>query len=128
MGSTVELTDVLLVVSNNDMRVGQPLVAGARVVAEVVEHGRDDKVIVFKYKAKTRYRRKRGHRQEYTRLAIRHILTGDEPRQVGAKPARRPSARATAKAAARPKTTARAKKAQASKPTKAKTQKQRGRE
>jgi len=79
VGSVVELTDVLLVANDNgDVKVGMPLVEGARVIARVVEHGKADKVVVFKYKAKTRYRRKRGHRQLYTRLAIEEILTGEE--------------------------------------------------
>ncbi len=78
VGSTVELNDVLLVADNGDVRVGTPTVEGARVVAEVLEHGRGKKLLVFKYKAKTRYRRKRGHRQGYTRLAIRRIVTGPE--------------------------------------------------
>ncbi len=57
-----------------DVAVGQPLVAGAKVVADVVMHGKGDKIIVFKYKPKTRYRRKIGHRQRFTRLAIREIV------------------------------------------------------
>ena len=58
------------------MAVGHPLIAGAKVVAEVVEHGKGEKIIVFKYKAKTRYRRKTGHRQRFTRLAIKRIVGG----------------------------------------------------
>lgn len=76
----VEITDILLVAHDGEVRLGQPLIPGARVIAEVVEQGRADKVIVFKYKAKTRYRRKLGHRQPYTRLAIRHILTEETER------------------------------------------------
>jgi large subunit ribosomal protein L21 len=53
--------------------VGTPVVDGARVLAEVLEHGRDKKILVFKYKNKTRYRRRYGHRQDFTRLAIRQI-------------------------------------------------------
>ena len=94
VGDTVELLDVLLVADGDEVTVGQPTVAGARVIAEVVEHGRDKKIVVFKYKAKTRYRKKIGHRQAYTRLAIRQILTGREPEAVAvaeapAKPRRR---------------------------------------
>lgn len=66
---------MLLVAGNGDVQVGTPTVGGACVVAEVVEHGRDRKIRVFKYKAKTRYRRRQGHRQGYTRLAIRQIIT-----------------------------------------------------
>ena len=72
-GSRVELRDVLLVSSDGSVTVGTPTVDGAFVVAEVVEHGRGKKVINFKYKAKVRYRRKRGHRQGYTRLSIQEI-------------------------------------------------------
>ena len=78
VGSTIELNDVLLVASTQDTKVGQPLVEHARVVAEVMEQNRGAKEIIFKYKSKTRYRRKIGHRQSYTRLAIRRILIGDE--------------------------------------------------
>ena len=56
------------------MQIGNPFVDGARVMAEVLEHGRDRKILVFKYKNKTRYRRRHGHRQGFTRLAIRQIL------------------------------------------------------
>jgi large subunit ribosomal protein L21 len=90
VGATVELRDVLLVGDDNKVEVGQPLVDGARVIAEVVGHGRGDKVTVFTYTAKTRQRRKRGHRQPYTRLAIRHILLGGEvPPAPEEKPKRR---------------------------------------
>jgi len=93
VGAVVELSDVLLVADGDDVTVGQPLVDGARVVAEVVEHGRGPKIIVFKYKNKTRYRRRTGHRQSYTRLAIRQILVGAEPAAVAAPTkARRPRA------------------------------------
>ncbi len=54
VGSTVEMTDVLLIAGNGDVKVGQPVLEGARVIAEVVEQGRGPKRIVFKYKAKTR--------------------------------------------------------------------------
>ena len=82
VGDTVELLDVLLITDGEEVTVGQPTVVGARVIAEVMEHGRDKKIVVFKYKAKTRYRKKIGHRQSYTRLAIRQILTGREPEAV----------------------------------------------
>lgn len=75
-GETVTLDRVLLVSQGDQVVVGTPLVAGAKVTATVTEQGRGDKVIVFKYKAKTRYRRKTGHRQGYTRLAIQDIVTG----------------------------------------------------
>jgi len=74
-GSQVELDKVLLVADGEKMLVGKPLVEGTRVVAEALGEERGDKVIVFKYKPKVRYRRKKGHRQLYTRLEIKQILT-----------------------------------------------------
>ncbi len=74
-GDAIEITDVLLVADGDQVTVGTPTVPGAVVRAEVVDDGRDQKVISFKYKAKTRYRRKVGHRQEFTRLAITEITT-----------------------------------------------------
>jgi large subunit ribosomal protein L21 len=75
-GEELELGRVLLVAGNGDTstRVGSPAVAGAVVRAEVVEHGRGEKIIVFRYKSKVRYRRKTGHRQSLTRVRITDIL------------------------------------------------------
>jgi large subunit ribosomal protein L21 len=73
VGSTVELDRVLLVSGDDGVAVGQPLVAGAKVVAEVVEQGKGEKIIVFRYKRKVRYRRKTGHRQPLTRLLVKEI-------------------------------------------------------
>jgi large subunit ribosomal protein L21 len=75
-GETLDLERVLLVAGNGDAaaRVGSPGVAGAVVRAEVVEHIRGEKIIVFRYKSKVRYRRKTGHRQSLTRLRITDIL------------------------------------------------------
>jgi large subunit ribosomal protein L21 len=66
----IEITDVLLVGDEDSTIIGQPLVDGAVVKATVVDQYRADKVIVFKYRQRTNYRRKRGHRQYYTRLRI----------------------------------------------------------
>lgn len=75
-GSTVELDRVLLIADDDRVTVGQPVVAGAKVIAEAVGDKRGNKIIVFKYKPKVRYRRKKGHRQSYTRLAIKEISQG----------------------------------------------------
>lgn len=75
-GERVELNDVLLLGEGGQLTVGTPTVPGAQVVAEILGQGRGKKVIIFKYKSKTRYRRKNGHRQPFTRLAIRQILAG----------------------------------------------------
>lgn len=79
-GGTVELDRVLLVASEEKVVVGRPLVEGAKVIAEALGEEKGDKVIVFKYKPKVRYRKKRGHRQLYTRLAIKDILLGEGKR------------------------------------------------
>ena len=73
VGSTVELDRVLLIGDGDEVQVGRPTVAGARVVAEVVAQEKGEKVIVFRYKPKVRYRRKTGHRQRLTRLLIKEI-------------------------------------------------------
>jgi len=73
-GQTVELDRVLMVAENDKLAVGHPTVPGAKVIATVVDQVRGEKIIVFKYKPKVRYRRKTGHRQVYTRLAIKEIV------------------------------------------------------
>ena len=72
-GGQVELDRVLLVADGDKVRVGTPLIEGAKVVAEALGEEKGEKVIVFKYKPKVRYRRKTGHRQRYTKLAIKEI-------------------------------------------------------
>jgi len=73
-GTAVTLDRVLLVADGENVTVGAPVVKGASVQATVVRHGRGKKVIVFKYKSKAHYRRKRGHRQNFTALRIDKIL------------------------------------------------------
>ncbi|MEK7681722.1 MAG: 50S ribosomal protein L21 [Chloroflexota bacterium] len=72
-GDPIELTDVLMVSRAGNVTVGTPTVPGARVSAQIVEHGRAAKIVIFKYKRKVRYRRRTGHRQSFTRLSIRSI-------------------------------------------------------
>jgi large subunit ribosomal protein L21 len=74
-GDKVELADVLLLADGGQVTAGNPTVAGAKVTAQVVEQGRGPKAVIFKYKSKVRYRRRTGHRQPYTRLAIEEIVT-----------------------------------------------------
>ena len=74
VGAPVELEDVRLIAGDGELLVGSPQVEGALVRAQVVEHLRGPKLVVFKYKAKTRYRRKTGHRQELTRLQIEDVV------------------------------------------------------
>jgi large subunit ribosomal protein L21 len=77
-GEKIDLDEVLMLGDGDDITVGAGTVPGAKVVVEVLEHGRGKKIIVFKYKAKTRYRRKNGHRQQYTRLAVREIVSAEK--------------------------------------------------
>ncbi|MCL6635479.1 MAG: 50S ribosomal protein L21 [Peptococcaceae bacterium] len=72
-GETVEVNRVLAVVGDGDVKVGTPLVEGAKVVLKVVRHGRGRKIIVFKYKPKKNYRRKQGHRQPFTQVTVEKI-------------------------------------------------------
>ncbi len=72
-GADVTIDQVLLVGGNGETRIGAPVVDGASVTARVDEHGRGEKIIVFKFKAKKRYRRRTGHRQSLTRLTITDI-------------------------------------------------------
>jgi large subunit ribosomal protein L21 len=73
VGDTVELDDVLLVVDGESVKIGQPVVEGAKVVAKVLEQGRHKKIIVFKKKRRQGYQVKKGHRQMYTALKIETI-------------------------------------------------------
>ncbi len=73
VGESIDLSDVLLIANEEDTMIGQPLVEGARVSATVVEQFRSKKIIVYKYRQRTNYRRKQGHRQYYTRLRIDDI-------------------------------------------------------
>ena len=75
---TLELDRVLLVAKDGNVKVGRPLVEGAVVKAEVVGQGKAPKITVFKYKNKTRYMRKRGHRQHYTELKVTEIVEGQK--------------------------------------------------
>ena len=82
-GSTVELRDVLLIAEDGQVTIGTPVIEGARVLAHVDAHGRDKKIIVFKYKSKVRTRKKTGHRQNFTRLSVTEILRpGQEPKTL----------------------------------------------
>lgn len=72
-GTEVVIGEVLMIGDTDDIKIGAPLVANARVIAEVVGEARGEKIVVFKYKRKKRYRRRTGHRQDYTRLAIKAI-------------------------------------------------------
>lgn len=76
VGEEIELSDVLLLAVGDDISVGQPAVEGASVKATVVEQYRGKKIFVWKYRPRKRYRKRRGHRQSYTRLRVDEIVPG----------------------------------------------------
>ena len=69
-GGEVSFTEVLLLDKNKKLEIGAPLVLGAKVSAKVLRHGKGEKLIIFKYKPKKRYKRKIGHRQMFTEVEI----------------------------------------------------------
>ena len=69
-GSTIDFTDVLSVGD----KTGTPYVKGAKVTCEVAKHGKQKKIVVFKYRPKKKYRLKKGHRQPYTKLVVKKIV------------------------------------------------------
>lgn len=73
-GDAVTFEEILLTSSDGDVKVGTPLVDGAKVTAEVVRHGRNRKVIVFKRKRRKGYRRKQGHRQGFTEVRVSEVV------------------------------------------------------
>jgi large subunit ribosomal protein L21 len=72
-GDSVTFDDVLLAQDGEDVRIGAPALEGASVTAEVLRHGRDDKIIVFKRKRRKGYRKKQGHRQGFTEIRIEDV-------------------------------------------------------
>ena len=72
-GDSIDIDEVLLVKGDGDPLVGTPFVADATIRAEVIDHGKDDKVLVHKYKRRTKYRLTRGHRQDYSDIRINKI-------------------------------------------------------
>lgn len=78
-GSAVEFTEVLMTGEEGAAaHVGTPLVAGARVTAKVIEQGKAKKILVFKKKRRKNYRRRHGHRQQFTAVRVTQIETGAE--------------------------------------------------
>lgn len=71
-GAEVTFDEVLLVFGD-DVKIGQPNVAGAKVTGKVLEQGKERKIRIFKYKAKSNYRRRQGHRQPFTKVKIEKI-------------------------------------------------------
>jgi large subunit ribosomal protein L21 len=72
-GSQVTFEEVLLWSDGEKVKTGQPLIQGARVTAEILRHGKDRKIVVFKFKRRKNYRRKAGHRQGFTEIKITEV-------------------------------------------------------
>ena len=72
-GEAVVFDQVLAVGNDGDVKVGKPVVEGAKVTAKVEAQGKERKILVFKYKAKSNYRRRQGHRQPFTKVVIEKI-------------------------------------------------------
>jgi large subunit ribosomal protein L21 len=129
-GDTVTFDEVLLGSADEEILIGQPTLEGAAVRAEVLGHGRADKIIVFKFKRRKNYRKKTGHRQDYTEVRVSGIDLGGG-RQASLEVEKKPKAKKAAKpepvaeaaakaeptAAAKPKTKPAAKKPAAKKAT-----------
>ena len=76
IGDQVTFEEVLVATTDDGTQVGAPTVAGASVTGEVVSHGKDKKVIIFKWKRRKNYRRKQGHRQDFTEVRINDVQLG----------------------------------------------------
>jgi len=102
-GATVELTDVLMLGDGGKVTTGSPLVDGATVAAEVVEHDRGPRIIVFRKRRRQNSRRRAGHRQDLTVLKVTEILTdGKKPAKTAAKAAPKAEEKAEAAPAEKP--------------------------
>ena len=77
VGDTVIFDRVLLTADGENVSIGRPYLDNSKVVGRITRQGKDRKIVVFKYKAKVRTRKKTGHRQKMTRVAIRAIDTGE---------------------------------------------------
>lgn len=75
-GAKVTFDEVLLSADGDDIKTGQPTVEGAQVTAEIVRHGRGEKLVIFKFKKRKKYRRKTGHRQDFTEIKVTGLKLG----------------------------------------------------
>jgi large subunit ribosomal protein L21 len=75
-GESLRFEDVLLGADGDTVKIGVPGVSGASVTAEVVRHGKGEKIIIFKHKRRKNYRRKQGHRQKFTEVRVNEINLG----------------------------------------------------
>ena len=74
IGDKLEIKEVLMLKDKNEVIIGTPFVENASIEAEVVGAGKDDKILIYKYKRRTKYRRTQGHRQDFTEIKINKII------------------------------------------------------
>jgi len=74
-GKEIAFKEVLLLEKGKKLEIGKPIVKGAKVLGKILKQGKGDKVIIFKYKAKTRQKKKKGHRQPFTEVEITKICS-----------------------------------------------------
>lgn len=72
-GESLDISDVLLIANGEEMKVGAPMIEGAKVTAEVISHGRGAKIKIIKFKRRKHHRKQMGHRQWFTELKITSI-------------------------------------------------------
>lgn len=72
-GKPVDITDVLLIEKDGEVTLGSPFIEGAKVTAKILRHGKEDKVTIIKMKRRKDYRKKQGHRQNYSEIQIEQI-------------------------------------------------------
>ena len=72
-GEPVDITDVLLIEKDGEVTLGSPFIEGAKVTAKILRHGKEDKVTIIKMKRRKDYRKKQGHRQNYSEIQIEQI-------------------------------------------------------
>lgn len=73
-GAKIKLEKVLLVQKDDKPQIGTPRIEGARIEAEILSHGKADKIEIYKYKRRTKYRLRQGHRQDFTKIKINKIV------------------------------------------------------
>ncbi|RKX28773.1 MAG: 50S ribosomal protein L21 [Candidatus Zixiibacteriota bacterium] len=74
-GSKIDIEEVMLIKDQDSTLIGTPTVADAKIEAKVIGDGKDDKVLIYKYKRRTKYRRTQGHRQKFTEIKINKIVS-----------------------------------------------------
>lgn len=74
VGDKVDINDVMVINKGDDSVIGTPFIENAKIEAEVVDQGKDEKVMIYKYKRRTKYRRRQGHRQDFSEIKIKKII------------------------------------------------------